>query len=131
MAKIIIVDSDESNMNSIKTILAAKEYTLKFISTSDELMLSLGRQQPDMIIINIDLEGSDGRELSRLLQTETIYKKIPVILTSPYYHTESDIRSFYCDDIVSMPFDATQLTTAVESLLAKEQAKAVRVEKVN
>lgn len=130
MAKIIIVDTDQASMASIREILASKAHALTFLSTSAELMDRLQKKQPDLIIIGVELEGSDGRELSRLLQTETVYKDIPVILTSPYYHTDSEIRSFYCDDLVSMPFDATRLATSVEVLLAKEQAKAARLEKV-
>ena len=130
MANITVVDNDQTNITSIKKLFAQKTHTLSFLSTAEELMTGLVKKQPDMIIIGVDLKGGDGRELSRMLQTESPYKNIPVILTSPFYHTESEIRSFYCDDMVSMPFDETRLTVSVEILLAKETAKAARLEKV-
>lgn len=127
MAKITIVDSDGANVRSIRKLLEPNGHTLVFLTTATELLEDLRVTQPDVIIIGVDLEGGDGRELSKLLQTETIYKDIPVVLTSPFYHTDTEIRSFCCDDLVSMPFDGTRITTSIEMLLAKQRAKDARL----
>jgi two-component SAPR family response regulator len=128
MAKITIVDNDSANITSIKQALAAKEHKFTIYSTSVELMNSLKDKQPDIIIIGVDLDKEDGRELSKSLQLESIYKNIPVILTSPFYHTENEIKGFYCDDLVSLPFESGRLTTSVEMLLAKENARVARLQ---
>jgi CheY-like chemotaxis protein len=126
MAKISIVDSDQANVAAITAVLKVKGHTFSSFTTSTQFMDSLQKKQPDMIIIGVELDGADGRELSKHLQTESPYKNIPVILTSPFYHTESEIRGFYCDDLVSMPFESSILATSVEVLLAKEQARVSR-----
>jgi two-component SAPR family response regulator len=126
MAKITIVDNDQSNVTSITEILRSKGHSVNLFTTSSKFMDSLHKKQPDMIIIGVELDGEDGRELSKLLQTETPYKEIPVILTSPFYHTENEVRGFCCDDLVSMPVEAVKLETAVDSLLAKQQARSAR-----
>lgn len=127
MAKITIVDSDGANVRSIRKLLEPNGHTLVFLTTANELLEGLRVTQPDVIIIGVDLEGSDGRELSKTLQTETEYKDIPVVLTSPFYHTDTEIRSFCCDDLVSMPFDGTRISTSIEMLLAKQRAKDARL----
>jgi two-component system sensor histidine kinase ChiS len=126
MARISIVDNDKANVSSITDALKLKGHSFSLFNTSSELMGSLQKKQPDMIIISVSLDGEDGRELSKLLHTETPYKNIPVILTSPFYHTDHEIRSFCCDDLVSMPLESGRLATSVEVLLAKEQARLNR-----
>ena len=128
MAKIMIVDSDKANVSSITATLTAKGHTINYLQTSAELMSSLQKKQPDLIIIGVELAGGDGRELSKSLQLESVHKNIPVILTSPFYHTEGEIRSYCCDDLVSLPFEEEQLCTSVEMLLIKEKAKAARAQ---
>lgn len=128
MAKILIIDTDKANITSITTLLAAKGHTCSSLNTAAELMKSLEKKQPDVIIIGVQLDGADGRDLSKTLQTESIYKDIPVILTSPFYHTEGEIRSYCCDDLVSMPFEDGQLASSVEMLLAKEKARVARMQ---
>jgi two-component SAPR family response regulator len=126
MAKITIVDNDKTNISSITASLTPKGHTLSFLNTAAELMNSLQKKEPDLIIIAIELGKEDGRDLSKSLQLESVHKNVPVILTSPFYHTESEIRSYCCDDLVSLPFEEEQLSTSVEMLLAKEKAKAAR-----
>ena len=126
MAKITIVDTDKTNISSITASLKAKGHTVNSLASSAELMHSLEKKQPDMIIIGVELDGSDGRDLSKTLQMETVYKNIPVILTSPFYHTESEIRSYCCDELVSLPFEESELNISVETLLGKEKAKAAK-----
>lgn len=128
MANITIVDNDSANIRSIRKLLESSGHTLAFLTTATELMDGLRETQPDAIIIGVDLDGSDGRELSKLLQTETDYRDIPVVLTSPFYHTDTEIRSFCCDDLVSMPFDGTRISTSIEMLLAKQRAKDARLQ---
>ena len=131
MAKISIIDNDQANVSSITRLLSGKGHTLSFFTTSTAFMNSLQKKQSDIIIIGVELDGEDGRDLSKLLQTAPLYKNIPVILTSPFYHTETEIKNFGCDDLVSLPFDAARLLTAVEMLLAKEKAKLARTEQVS
>lgn len=128
MAKILIVDTDKGNVSSISASLASKGHTVSSVVSSSELMKSLEKKQPDIIIIGVQLDGEDGRDLSKTLQIESVYKDIPVILTSPFYHTEGEIRSYCCDDLVSMPFEDGQITTSVEMLLAKEKARVARMQ---
>jgi DNA-binding response OmpR family regulator len=130
MAKITIVDSDKDNVSVITKALASKEHKLTVVNTSAGLMNSLAKNQADIIIIGIQLEGEDGRDLSKTLQLESEHKNIPVILTSPFYHTENEIKGFYCDDLVSLPFESASLTTSVEMLLAKEKARVARLQSV-
>jgi two-component SAPR family response regulator len=130
MAKITIVDSDKENVSLITKALASKEHKITVFNSSAGLMNSLAKNQTDIIIIGIDLENEDGRDLSKMLQLESVYKNIPVILTSPFYHTENEIKGFYCDDLVSLPFESASLTTSVEMLLAKEKARVARLQTV-
>lgn len=131
MARISIVDNDKENVSSITGLLQTKGHTLSFYTTSAALMTALDKKPADMIIIGVELDGEDGRVLSKILQLESSHKNIPVILTSPFYHTETEIRSFCCDDLVSMPFDAYRLTTSVEVLLAKEEARISKLVATN
>ena len=130
MAKITIVDSDTSNIAYIKTCIEQPAHRLSFISNASELIKQLSNQLPDIIIIAVDLEGGDGRELSRFLNAEPRYRNIPVILTSPYYHTENDVKTFFSDDLIATPFEGSALVTSIESLLEKKLITDMRLEKL-
>lgn len=128
MAKIIIVDSDKETVSAITDLMKDGAHTISCLQTEAQLMGSLGHGQPDLMIIGVNLDGSDGRVVSKMLQMESPYKNIPVILTSPYYHTDAEIRSFCCDDLVSMPYDGYRLVSSIDSLLAKEKARITKLE---
>jgi len=128
MANISIVDSDQENVDSIASVLKSESHKLSFYTTAEALLASLNKKRADMIIIGVELEQGDGRNLSKFLQNESPFKDIPVILTSPFYHTEGEIRHYCCDDLVVMPLEPALLTVSVNKLLAKEQIKASKLQ---
>jgi DNA-binding NtrC family response regulator len=130
MAKISIVDNDQANVSSLTKALEVKGHSLSFFTTSAALMNALQKKKTDMIIIGVELDGEDGRDLSKFLHTESPYKNIPVILTSPFYHTETEIKSFSCDELISLPFDPAGLPVSIDNLLAKKHAKESRIAEV-
>lgn len=124
MAKITIADNDTDTASAVAASLKQSGHAVALQTSSEGLMKSLQKNRPDLIIIGVELDGSDGRELSRLLNTEKLLKDIPVIITSPYFHSEADVRSYFCDELVSVPFEPATLTSAVDGLLNKASARS-------
>ncbi|HEX6913617.1 MAG TPA: hypothetical protein VF145_00160 [Chitinophagaceae bacterium] len=128
MAKIIILNNPVAGMVPEMRSLAGL-HTVEFVGTTGSLMSSLKLATPDVIIINVVLKDDDGRKVSKMLETESVHGQIPVILVSPYYHTDSEIRSFCCDELLSMPLESGILSASVAMLIAKRAARASRTEK--
>ena len=127
MANIIVVDSDHDNISFIGGLLKKLGHRVEVLSGASELMLTLRTKQPELIVIGISLGDGDGRELSKTLQAEMLYRDIPVILTSPFYHSEREIKSFCCDELVAVPIDSSAMTACLQQLLAKEEARLLRI----
>lgn len=80
--KIMIVDDSAMLLRSVKATLD-KEYTV-YVATSGEQALTLvSKRQPDLILLDYEMPGMDGKMTYELLKSKDETKDIPVVfLTS-------------------------------------------------
>jgi DNA-binding response OmpR family regulator len=117
MANIILVDNEKQVARVIIDLLKAEGHSVKHCTSSKGLVAMMSLQQPNLIMIGIELEDEDGRTLSQRLYEEKLSKNIPVILISPFFHTESEIRKFHCADVISLPLEGENIISTVELYL--------------
>jgi len=121
MANIMLADNDSATIASVTTALQLSEHHLSYETTADGLLKALSKKVPDIIIMGVELDGSDGRTLSKEIRNTQQFKNIPMILASPFFHTESDLRLYCCDALVSTPFDSGDLTDAISVQLKRKR----------
>src|SRR6185436_4646752 len=105
MAKILIVEDNPANMKLAVFLLESAGHVV--ISVVDaEAGLTLARdQQPDLILMDIQLPGMDGLEATALLKQADATRRIPVIALTALAMKgdEERIRAAGCDGYIAKP----------------------------
>jgi two-component system cell cycle response regulator DivK len=121
MASVLVVEDNPSNMALALFLLGAAGYAV--LSAPDaEAGLTLARdQQPDLILMDIQLPGMDGLEATALLKGADETRAIPVIALTALAMKgdEERIRAAGCDGYIAKPLRYRQLLDTVADHLAR------------
>ena len=63
MPKILIVEDSPDNMKLFRTLLTLRGHEVVGLAGGDGLLETLGREQPALVLMDIQLPGKDGFEL--------------------------------------------------------------------
>ena len=127
MARILVVEDNATNMKLAVMLLGKAGYTV--ISAKDaEAGLALARdEQPDLILMDIQLPGMDGLAATTLLKADEVTRGIPVIALTALAMKgdEERIRAAGCDGYVAKPLAYQSfLATIAAHLVSAEPATA-------
>ncbi len=104
---ILIVEDNALNMKLFDQLLQSNGYnTIKSIDGSDVLEIAQDKM-PDLIIMDIQLPGRSGLEITKDLKTDEKLKHIPVIAVTAFAMKgdESAILEAGCDDYIPKPIN--------------------------
>jgi two-component system cell cycle response regulator DivK len=121
MAKVLIVEDNAANMTLAAFMVQSAGHTV-LSATSAEAGLTLARlQQPNLILMDIQLPGMDGLEATRLLKRDETTRGIPVIaLTALAMKGDEDrIRASGCDGYIAKPMRYKELLATIAAQLAR------------
>jgi two-component system cell cycle response regulator DivK len=121
MAKILIVEDNAPNMTLWVFLLESVGHTT-LIATDAEVALTLARtEQPNLILMDMQLPGMDGLEATRLLKLDQVTRAIPVIaLTALAMKGDEDrIRAAGCDGYIAKPMHYPDFLATVAAHLAR------------
>ena len=105
MAKILIVEDNAPNMTLWVFLLESAGHTV-LMATDAEAGLKLAReQQPNLILMDMQLPGMDGLEATMLLKRDEATRAIPVIALTALAMKgdEERIRAAGCDGYIAKP----------------------------
>ena len=74
--------------------------------------------RPGLILLDLNLPGTDGREVLAAIKDEDALKTIPVIILTPS-NAEEDVRSWYFDgtsSYIQKPVDLPRFVEAIRRL---------------
>ena len=119
MAKVLIIEDNPTNMTLAVFLLQSVGHTV--LSAMDaEAGLTLARdEQPDLILMDIQLPGMDGLEATGLLKRDAATGAIPVIAMTALAMKgdEERIRAAGCDGYIAKPIAYQEfLVTIAEHL---------------
>ncbi len=76
MSKIVIVDDSADLLEILKFFLEEKGYQVETVKSQSDLLLLIKSFSPDLIILDIFLQGEDGREICKALRIQGINNQI-------------------------------------------------------
>jgi DNA-binding response OmpR family regulator len=117
MALILVVDDDVDLSEMIDLTLTANGFKTICISGGKNLFATVSSIKPDLILLDIFLGDSDGRNLCRDLKTQPHYQNIPVILYSAGHVSNGSIQESLADIFIAKPFDTIQLIQQIRTLI--------------
>lgn len=105
-ADILIVDDIPEHIAFSGTILKSEGYRIHAVTSGEAALEFLKNRHPELILLDIKMEGMDGLELCRRIKSDSGLSDIPVIFLTA--ETSSDVirQGFECGccDYVVKPF---------------------------
>jgi len=121
MAKILIIEDNPANMKLASLLLVSAGHT-PLCAVDAEIGLTLARsEQPDLILMDIQLPGMDGLAATALLKGDPATAPIPVIaLTAMAMKEDKEkTRAAGCNAYIAKPLRYLELYAAIDALLAE------------
>jgi CheY-like chemotaxis protein len=119
---ILVVDDDQDILDFLDAALTFEGYQV--LTAVDGAALALAHQaRPSVILLDIQMPGMDGPEISRRLRADSVTAAIPIIVMSAADRLEATVRKMSVDDHLAKPFELRLLITTIARwcLLAKAE----------
>ena len=123
MRRILAVDDDSDILEVLQFILEDSGYEVDTLSDGNYLMEKIKERTPDLILLDIMLGNSDGRELCKAVKTEISTHNIPIIMISASHNVSSTINQEGApNDFIAKPFDISNLLSKIKDQLSVSKA---------
>ena len=103
--RILVVEDQEDNRQIIRDMLTFTDYEIMEAETGEQALEAVGKQRPDLILMDIQLPGMDGYETTRRIKADPALRSIPIIAVTSYALSgeEQKAREAGCDEYVPNP----------------------------
>jgi CheY-like chemotaxis protein len=121
---ILIVDDNEVNLKLARVLLQTSGYAIRTAASAEEALEVLTTFYPRLILMDIQLPGTDGLTLSRRLKADPATHDIVIIALTAYAMKgdEERVRAAGCDGYVAKPIDTRTLPDVIASHLRSRSA---------
>lgn len=122
MARILIIDDDESILNVLKRFLTSKGYIVDSAGNGRQGLRLLEAEPPDLVITDIMMPETDGLEVVMAIRDN--HPGTPVIAISGGMRTVPMdflpmVKKFGARKVFYKPVDMDELLEAVEEMLSE------------
>ena len=121
MKKIFIVEDDANIRDLVSYALEKNEYQTEGFSDAAALYEALRNELPDLILLDIMLEGEDGYSILKRLRQSSSSSEVPVIMMTAKNAEMDKVRGLDlgADDYVTKPFGVMELMSRVRAVLRR------------
>ena len=122
-AKVWVVDDDSSIRWVLERALNQAGIDNESFADADQLLARIASEQPDVIISDIRMPGTDGLEL--LSRINEAHPELPVIITTAHSDLDSAVTSYQrgAFEYLPKPFDLDEVIAITERALAHASEK--------
>jgi len=116
---ILIVDDEKTVRRSLNKALSMNGYSCEEASSADEAMAALSRRPVDLIILDVMMPGTSGKEL--LPHLKKTYPDTAVVMATAVVEPDTIVNCMKngAHDYITKPFDVDQLLANIQSVLDK------------
>ncbi len=117
--RVLIVDDNLATVELTKFVLAAAAFVVESTSDAENAALQISAFRPDLILMDIQMPGMDGLELTGRLKATPSMQHIVVVAFTAFAMKgdEAKMRAAGCDGYIAKPFDVASFAATVRSYL--------------
>lgn len=116
---ILVVDDFPDGREMVAEYLTFKGFEVLTAGNGDEAVRLAKRRRPDIILMDLQMPGTDGWQATRIIKSTRATKNIVVIAVTAHAFAkqESEAREAGCDGVIAKPFDITVLADRLRRVL--------------
>jgi CheY-like chemotaxis protein len=119
---ILVVDDNPTNLKLLSYLLSSKGYEVRTANDAEQAlsMLESGTFRPKLILMDIQLPGMDGLELTRRLKASPDTRDVIILAVTAYAMKgdEERTRAAGCDGYIAKPIDTRTLPKVIADHLS-------------
>jgi len=112
----MIADDDPAIVDAVEIILDFEGYEVSS-TVNGATVLDMKTEFPDLLLLDIWMSGSDGRDICRELKHRLDTRAIPIIMISASRDIERSAYEAGADDFLAKPFEIDDLLGKIKRLL--------------
>jgi two-component system cell cycle response regulator DivK len=120
MATVLVIEDNAANMTLALFLLQSAGHTVLCATDAEAGLTRARHEQPDLILMDIQLPGMDGLEATMRLKRDNATRAIPVIALTALAMKgdEERIRAAGCDGYIAKPMRYQEFQTVIASHFA-------------
>ncbi|MGZ3861009.1 MAG: response regulator [Flavisolibacter sp.] len=115
--RILIIDDDIDLLMLLERRLDNEGYAIETAASLEEAEEILPQFSPHLVLLDININGEDGRKLCWRLKKEKQIPPAKVIIISGFDYSKARAAIFGADDLLPKPINTDFLLHKIESLL--------------
>jgi two-component system cell cycle response regulator DivK len=121
MATVLVVEDNPANMTLATFLLKSAGYAVLSATDAEAGLALARREQPDLVLMDIQLPGMDGLEACAILKKDLATRDIPVIALTALAMKgdEERIRAAGCDGYIAKPLAYREFLATIAARLQK------------
>jgi DNA-binding response OmpR family regulator len=117
MKKILVLDDDVDILVLMQMTLKMHDFSVEAISRWQDIDTSISNFNPDLIILDVSLNGADGRDICKRIKTSAKTEHIPVILFSANAEMGNNIKEVKAEAFIAKPYELSNLIQTIKTHL--------------
>ena len=117
---ILIVDDNQMNLKLVRVVLAGEGYEVRTAADAEDALGVLQQWRPCLILMDLQLPGMDGLELTRRLKDDPATREIVIVAITAYAMKGDEQKALAagCDGYITKPIDTRTLPDLVARYLS-------------
>ena len=127
--RVLVVEDEPDIAALIAYQLTREGFRVETSSNGTEALTAVGREIPDLVVLDRMLPGLSGDDVLRQLRQESATRNIPVLVLTARREQEERIEGFElgADDYITKPFSPRELVLRVQAILRRSRETAQSV----
>jgi two-component system, cell cycle response regulator DivK len=119
-ATILVVDDNEINLSLARLLFEMEGYDVLTAEDAEQARQVIQERPPRLILMDLQLPGMSGLELTRLLKADPATRDIVILAVTAYAMKGDEERAIEagCDGYISKPLNTRTLPGVVAQALA-------------
>ncbi|HEV8324102.1 MAG TPA: response regulator [Myxococcota bacterium] len=120
---LLVVDDNPANLKLLRLTLQLEGFEVRTAEDAEEALRVLASFRPRLILMDLQLPGMDGLDLTRRLKADPATRDVIILAVTAYAMKGDDekARAAGCDGYVTKPIDTQTLTALVAAYLLAQR----------
>jgi two-component system cell cycle response regulator DivK len=125
---ILIVDDNPANLKLARVVLAGAGFEVRTAADAEEALAALDGFHPLLILMDLQLPGMDGFELTRRLKSDPSRSPIVIVALTAYAMRGDEAKALDagCDGYLAKPIDTRTLAATVADFITRRRGRPTR-----